>query len=64
MESSKTSGAKVGLSYSLGKIVKHLKNETIFGSKIKINPEIAIYLGAVLEYLTAEVIEISGIESH
>lgn len=50
--------ARAGLQFPVGRIKRYLKRNA--QSKIRIGSKSAIYLTAVLEYLTAEVLELAG----
>ncbi|CCE63728.1 hypothetical protein TPHA_0F02470 [Tetrapisispora phaffii CBS 4417] len=53
-----SSSAKAGLQFPVGRIKRYLKRHA--SGKIRVGSKSAIYLTAVLEYLTAEVLELSG----
>eukprot|EP00915_Cephaloidophora_sp_WS-2016_P004690 GHVH01006252.1.p1 GENE.GHVH01006252.1~~GHVH01006252.1.p1 ORF type:complete len:149 (-),score=19.56 GHVH01006252.1:145-534(-) len=56
-EKKETRSAKAGLTFPVGRIERHLKN----GRYAKrIGAGAPIYLAAVLEYLTAEILELAG----
>lgn len=50
--------ARAGLQFPVGRIKRYLKKNA--QNKIRIGSKSAIYLAAVLEYLTAEVLELAG----
>lgn len=50
--------ARAGLQFPVGRIKRYLKRNA--QNKIRIGSKSAIYLTAVLEYLTAEVLELAG----
>jgi len=55
---SKSHSARAGLQFPCGRVKRHLRNIT--RQKTRIGAKAAIYLTAVLEYLTAEVLELAG----
>ncbi|KAF2666104.1 histone-fold-containing protein, partial [Microthyrium microscopicum] len=54
----KSHSARAGLQFPCGRVKRHLRNMT--RQKTRIGAKAAIYLTAVLEYLTAEVLELAG----
>ncbi|GMM32791.1 histone H2AZ [Saccharomycopsis crataegensis] len=50
--------AKAGLQFPVGRVKRFLKKRA--QNKIRVGAKAAIYLTAVLEYLTAEVLELAG----
>lgn len=54
----KSHSARAGLQFPCGRVKRHLRNIT--RQKTRIGAKAAIYLTAVLEYLTAEVLELAG----
>ncbi|VEU19998.1 DEKNAAC100912 [Brettanomyces naardenensis] len=50
--------ARAGLQFPVGRIKRYLKSNV--QNKIRVGSKAAIYLAAVLEYLTAEVLELAG----
>src|SRR3954447_25160717 len=57
-KASKSHSARAGLQFPCGRIKRHLRNIT--RQKTRIGAKSSIYLTAVLEYLTAEVLELAG----
>lgn len=60
-ESSKSASshsARAGLQFPVGRIKRYLKKTS--QHKVRVGSKSAIYLTAVLEYLTAEVLELAG----
>ncbi len=53
-----THSARAGLQFPVGRTKRYLK--TSVRNKIRVSSKAAIYLAAVLEYLTAEVLELAG----
>ncbi|XP_009932869.1 uncharacterized protein LOC104329445 [Opisthocomus hoazin] len=53
----KTKSAKAGLTFSVGRVYRLLKRGNYTD---RISPGAAIYLTAVLEYLSAEILELAG----
>lgn len=50
--------ARAGLQFPVGRVKRYLKRQA--QNKIRVGSKAAIYLTAVLEYLTAEVLELAG----
>ena len=50
--------ARAGLQFPVGRVKRYLKRQA--QNKIRVGSKAAIYLSAVLEYLTAEVLELAG----
>ncbi|NXS96705.1 H2AL protein, partial [Jacana jacana] len=57
----KSRSAKAGLQFPVGRVHRHLRMGNYAD---RISPSAAIYLAAVLEYLSAEVIELAGNAAH
>ncbi|ODQ48012.1 hypothetical protein PICMEDRAFT_21160, partial [Pichia membranifaciens NRRL Y-2026] len=55
---SQSHSARAGLQFPVGRIKRYLKRTA--QNKIRVGSKSAIYLAAVLEYLTAEVLELAG----
>ncbi|KAH3903282.1 probable Histone H2A.Z [Saccharomycodes ludwigii] len=55
---SQSSSARAGLQFPVGRIKRYLKKTA--AGKTRVGSKAAIYLTAVLEYLTAEVLELAG----
>ncbi|SPO42729.1 probable histone H2A F/Z family member HTZ1 [Moesziomyces antarcticus] len=53
-----TQSARAGLQFPVGRIHRHLKNRT--QNHVRIGSKAAVYTSAILEYLTAEVLELAG----
>ena len=53
-----SSSARAGLQFPVGRIKRYLKRSA--SGKARVSSKAAIYLTAVLEYLTAEVLELAG----
>lgn len=53
-----SSSARAGLQFPVGRIKRYLKRSA--SGKARVGSKAAIYLTAVLEYLTAEVLELAG----
>ena len=56
-KSSKTRSARAGITFPVGRIHRHLK-QGHYAERISANAP--VYLAAVLEYITAEVLELAG----
>ncbi|KAI5958325.1 HTZ1 [Candida theae] len=56
--SSTSHSARAGLQFPVGRVKRYLKKNA--QNKIRVGSKAAIYLTAVLEYLTAEVLELAG----
>ena len=54
----KTRSAKAGLQFPVGRVHRQLKSRT--PGRSRVNNSAAVYLSAILEYLTAEVLELAG----
>ncbi|CAH1130313.1 unnamed protein product [Ceutorhynchus assimilis] len=50
--------ARAGLMFPVGRVHRQLKNRTT--SRVRVGATAAVYSAAVLEYLTAEVVELAG----
>ena len=57
-KSSTSHSARAGLQFPVGRVKRYLKRNA--QNKIRVGSKAAIYLTAVLEYLTAEVLELAG----
>ncbi|AMD20135.1 HCL016Cp [Eremothecium sinecaudum] len=55
---SQSHSARAGLQFPVGRIKRYLKRNA--AGKTRVGSKAAIYLTAVLEYLTAEVLELAG----
>ncbi|CCF54218.1 hypothetical protein NDA18_002362 [Ustilago nuda] len=53
-----TQSSRAGLQFPVGRIHRHLKNRT--QNHVRIGAKAAVYTSAILEYLTAEVLELAG----
>ena len=53
-----SSSARAGLQFPVGRIKRYLKRNA--SGRVRVGSKAAIYLTAVLEYLTAEVLELAG----
>ncbi|KAI8992789.1 histone-fold-containing protein, partial [Trametes punicea] len=53
-----TRSAKAGLQFPVGRIHRYLKQRT--QHNVRIGAKAAVYTSAILEYLTAEVLELAG----
>ncbi|PWN47972.1 putative histone H2A F/Z family member HTZ1 [Violaceomyces palustris] len=53
-----TQSSRAGLQFPVGRIHRHLKNRT--QNNVRIGAKAAVYTSAILEYLTAEVLELAG----
>ncbi|KAI0030450.1 histone H2AV-like protein [Vararia minispora EC-137] len=53
-----TRSSKAGLQFPVGRIHRYLKNRT--QNNMRIGAKAAVYTSAILEYLTAEVLELAG----
>ncbi|KAF5325628.1 hypothetical protein D9611_000828 [Ephemerocybe angulata] len=53
-----TRSQKAGLQFPVGRIHRYLKNRT--QHNVRIGAKAAVYTSAILEYLTAEVLELAG----
>jgi histone H2A len=54
----KTKATKAGLQFPVGRIHRYLKSRSI--QNIRVGAKAAVYCAAILEYLTAEVLELAG----
>ncbi|TEB20852.1 histone-fold-containing protein [Coprinellus micaceus] len=54
----RTRSAQAGLQFPVGRIHRYLKNRT--QHNVRIGAKAAVYTSAILEYLTAEVLELAG----
>ncbi|XP_020661293.1 late histone H2A.1 [Pogona vitticeps] len=61
VQTKKTKSVKSGLQFPVGRIERYLKQGHYAD---RISTGAAVYLSAVLEYLTAEVIELAGTAAH
>ncbi|NXI08501.1 H2AX protein, partial [Irena cyanogastra] len=59
--SKKTKSARAGLQFPVGRVHRHLRRGNYAD---RIGPGAAIYLAAVMEYVTAEVLELAGNAAH
>lgn len=57
-KSTTSHSARAGLQFPVGRVKRYLKRTA--QNKIRVGSKSAIYLTAVLEYLTAEVLELAG----
>ncbi|NXU52961.1 H2AL protein, partial [Turnix velox] len=57
----KNKSARAGLQFPVGRVHRHLRKGNYTD---RISPGAAIYLAAVLEYLCAEILELSGKAAH
>ncbi|KAI0060176.1 histone-fold-containing protein [Artomyces pyxidatus] len=57
-KSFQTRSAKAGLQFPVGRIHRYLKQRT--QNNVRIGAKAAVYTSAILEYLTAEVLELAG----
>ncbi|KIY48543.1 histone 2A [Fistulina hepatica ATCC 64428] len=53
-----TRSSKAGLQFPVGRIHRYLKQRTQYN--VRIGAKAAVYTSAILEYLTAEVLELAG----
>lgn len=54
----KSHSARAGLQFPVGRVKRFLKRSV--QNKVRVGAKAAIYIAAVLEYLTAEVLELAG----
>ncbi|KAI8889341.1 histone H2A.V, partial [Backusella circina FSU 941] len=50
--------ARSGLQFPVGRIHRYLKKQS--GANIRVGSKAAVYTAAILEYLTAEILELAG----
>ncbi|CAO1623602.1 unnamed protein product [Sympodiomycopsis kandeliae] len=53
-----TQSTRAGLQFPVGRVHRHLKNRT--QNNVRIGAKAAVYVCAILEYLTAELLELAG----
>jgi histone H2A len=58
MRSQMSHSARAGLQFPVGRVKRFLKRSV--QNKVRVGAKAAIYIAAVLEYLTAEVLELAG----